>query len=127
MENSTNKTLTNNARPVGWAVAFAVLTISGTLAISIGKPVFANKDHVLVTNISRSGSSVPIRADRASSTRLHETFSKLPLSFEANQGQANAQVKFLSRGSGYSLFLAANEAVLSLVQSQRTQQTQRKP
>jgi len=41
-----------------------------------------------------------------------ETYGQLPMSFEANQGQADAQVKFLSRGGGYRLFLTANEAVL---------------
>src|SRR5262249_42458199 len=39
----------------------------------------------------------------------------LPMGFEANQGQADASVKFLSRGSGYTLFLTADEAVLGLV------------
>jgi hypothetical protein len=46
--------------------------------------------------------------------RAVEFYGKLPLSFEANRGQTDRQVKFLSRGSGYSLFLAGNEAVLSL-------------
>ncbi|MGI8735032.1 MAG: SBBP repeat-containing protein [Pyrinomonadaceae bacterium] len=41
-------------------------------------------------------------------------YGKLPLSFEANQGQTDSQVKFLTRGSGYALFLTANEAVLRL-------------
>ena len=41
-------------------------------------------------------------------------FGKLPLSFEANQGQTDKQVKFVSRGSGYALFLTSTEAVLSL-------------
>ena len=124
MESSINRTSINNAKPVGWALAFAVLTISGALSISIGKTVFASKAHVPGTSINGSASSVLIKADRVkadrtSGTRLHEAFSKLPLSFEANQGQADAQVKFLSRGSGYSLFLTAHEAVLSLVQSPR--------
>ena len=44
----------------------------------------------------------------------HLALSNLPLSFEVNQGQSDAQVKFLSRGSGYSLFLTADEAVLVL-------------
>ncbi len=43
-----------------------------------------------------------------------ESYGKLPLSFEANAGQTDARVKFLSRGSGYTLFLTADEAVLSL-------------
>ena len=45
---------------------------------------------------------------------LSESYGKLPLAFEANQGQTDQQVKFLSRGAGYSLFLTSNEAVLSL-------------
>ena len=43
-------------------------------------------------------------------------FGQLPMTFEANQGQTNPQVKFLSTGNGYGLFLTANQAVLSLVQ-----------
>ena len=35
----------------------------------------------------------------------------LPLFFEPNQGQTAPQVKFLARGSGYGLFLTADEAV----------------
>ncbi len=42
---------------------------------------------------------------------------KLPLSFEANHGQTDPQVKFLSRGNGYNLFLTATEAVLRNSQS----------
>jgi hypothetical protein len=45
---------------------------------------------------------------------LAANYGKLPLSFEANQGQADPQVRFTSRGSGYSLFLTDKEAVLSL-------------
>ena len=42
------------------------------------------------------------------------TYAKLPLGFEANRGQTDSQVKFLSRGSGYSLFLTSSEAILTL-------------
>ena len=45
-----------------------------------------------------------------------EAYGKLPLAFEANQGQTDDSVEFISRGSGYTLFLTANEAVLSLRQ-----------
>jgi uncharacterized protein (TIGR03437 family) len=38
----------------------------------------------------------------------------VPLSFEANQGQTDSQVQFLSRGDGYSLFLTSNEVVFTL-------------
>ncbi len=46
--------------------------------------------------------------------QVMETYGKLPLSFEANQGQTDSRVKFLSRGSGYTLFLTQDSAVLSL-------------
>ena len=42
------------------------------------------------------------------------SYGKLPMSFEANRGQSDRRVKFLARGSGYSLFLTGNEAVLAL-------------
>src|SRR5271163_4185772 len=41
-------------------------------------------------------------------------FGKLPLSFTANQGQADKSVNFLAKGQGYGLYLTANEAVLAL-------------
>jgi len=46
--------------------------------------------------------------------RTREAYGTLPLSFEANRGQTDPQVKFVARGSGYSLFLTPSEAVLAL-------------
>jgi hypothetical protein len=46
--------------------------------------------------------------------RPTEVFAKVPLYFEANQGQTDAQVKFLSRGAGHILFLTPSKAVLVL-------------
>ncbi len=43
-----------------------------------------------------------------------KVFAGLPILFEANNGQTDPRVKFLSRGAGYTLFLTRNEAVLSL-------------
>jgi hypothetical protein len=58
----------------------------------------------------QSGVSQP---DVATQDRIAESYGKLPLSFEANHGQTDAQVKFLSRGPGYTLFLTGDEAVFS--------------
>ncbi len=60
---------------------------------------------------------LPVRtseADPKAQAMILERYGKLPLSFEANHGQADGQVKFLSRTSAYSLFLTADEAVLAL-------------
>lgn len=43
-----------------------------------------------------------------------DIYGKRPLSFELNQGQTDPLVKFLSRGQGYTLYLTASEAVLTL-------------
>jgi len=58
--------------------------------------------------------------DSKSARRLNivQAYGKLPLGFEWNQGQTNAQVKFLSRGPGYELFLTRDEAVLALSKPQ---------
>src|SRR5258706_12762952 len=40
---------------------------------------------------------------------------RLPLAFEANEGQVDSRVKFLARGSSYTVFLTATEMVLSLL------------
>jgi Beta-propeller repeat len=52
--------------------------------------------------------------DEETRARVSEAYGKLQLSFEANHGQTAPQVKFLSRGDGYSLFLTSNEAVLAM-------------
>ena len=43
-----------------------------------------------------------------------DRYGTLPLSFEANAGQSDPRVRFMARGSGYSLFLTATETVLAL-------------
>jgi hypothetical protein len=47
-------------------------------------------------------------------SRASTAYAKLPLRFEANAGQTDPKVKFISRGSGYNLFLTPSEAVLAL-------------
>jgi hypothetical protein len=54
--------------------------------------------------------------DTATQARLSAAYGQLPLSFEANRGQVDSRVNFLSRGAGYSLFLTPTKAVLSLTQ-----------
>ncbi|MBC2695739.1 MAG: hypothetical protein HF982_10790 [Desulfobacteraceae bacterium] len=63
--------------------------------------------------------------DTATMARIVESYGRLPLSFEANHGQTDAKVKFLSRGSGYNLFLTSTEAVLSLRKARPEDKTAR--
>lgn len=54
------------------------------------------------------------KPDAATQARLVEGYGKMPMAFEVNQGQTDAQVSFLARGQGYGLFLTGDGAVLSL-------------
>ncbi|HMV47755.1 MAG TPA: SBBP repeat-containing protein [Blastocatellia bacterium] len=44
--------------------------------------------------------------------QAREALNQLPLSFEANRGQTDKAVQFISRGADYTLYLAASEARL---------------
>ena len=92
-------------RSVGHWAAAACLVI-GSLLI-IGR-----------TRVSVPRSRMPAHAvgaaDSANQPKVAVGYGKLPLSFEINRGQTDSQVKFLSRGSGYTLFLTGNEALLAL-------------
>jgi len=44
----------------------------------------------------------------------NEAYGRLPLSFEENLGQTAHEVRFVSHGSGYQLFLTPQEAVVAL-------------
>ncbi|MDQ3815300.1 MAG: SBBP repeat-containing protein, partial [Armatimonadota bacterium] len=65
---------------------------------------------------------LPANADPvppSSQTTLHKiraaaNYGRIPLHFEANRGQCDKSVKFVSRGRGYNLLLGDSEAVLSL-------------
>jgi streptogramin lyase len=57
-----------------------------------------------------------LNAASAASAQVAAAYGQLPLSFEANEGQLDPQVRFLARGNGYSLFLTPTQAVLTLQQ-----------
>ena len=60
-----------------------------------------------------------VHANPRNSAMIVKGYGKLPLAFEANQGQTDPRVNFLSRGAGYSLFLTPDEVVLSLREGSR--------
>src|SRR5665213_1871644 len=62
---------------------------------------------ILISPNSNASSSTKIPAATG------PTYGKLSLTFEPNQGQTDARVKFLTRGSGYTLFMTAEEAVFA--------------
>src|SRR5215217_4135466 len=82
------------------------------LALLLGLTVLLNIAQVPVYSSSDNGYKAP--AVRSDLTRIKESYSKIPLSFAANHGQAGKKVKFTSRGSGYSLALAPTTFTLAV-------------
>ncbi len=50
----------------------------------------------------------------AAQARIQAGYGRLSMHFEPNLGQTADEVKFMARGSGYTLFLTADESVLAL-------------
>src|SRR5579872_921221 len=48
-----------------------------------------------------------------------DAYGNLPMGFEENRGQTDGQVRFVSHGEGYELFLTPREAVLALSHTKR--------
>jgi beta-propeller repeat-containing protein/centrosomal CEP192-like protein/HYDIN/CFA65/VesB family protein len=84
---------------LAWVLIAAVLAVTPSVAQQSGAEAW-------------SGVGTPRNA------RLQASYGNLPLRFEANQGQTSAQVRFLSRGKGYTAFLTAGGMVLSVHPSQ---------
>jgi hypothetical protein len=79
------------------------------------KQASALGDFVFITPSQDSLRVAPVASPDQSRTEVVNSFGRLPLSFEANKGQTDPRVRFMSRGSGYTLFLTRRgEAVLAL-------------
>ena len=90
-------------RSVGPGMALLALGLLASAVVHLGSdPGLAYKPYF------------PAKTPAANKPQVVENYGKLPLSFEANRGQTDNRVDFLSRGSGYTLFLIPTEAVLAL-------------
>src|SRR5262245_57768827 len=58
--------------------------------------------------------AVPSTPAEIATTGQIQSLGKLPLGFEANEGQTDGAVQFLARGAGYGLFLDSKGATLKL-------------
>ncbi|MGB9123772.1 MAG: SBBP repeat-containing protein [Candidatus Angelobacter sp.] len=58
--------------------------------------------------------SEPGKVQDSTRLQVEASYGNLPLSFEPNRGQADAQVKFLSRAGNRTLWLTSDEAVLAV-------------
>ncbi len=88
---------------------------SGPVSVRRGRVLAARAHGGLRFNRERSFSRMhPRDVDQKTEARGSEAYGRLPIRFEANDGQIDSKVKFLSRGGGYGLFLTQSETVLTL-------------
>lgn len=71
---------------------------------------------------SPSKPTAPLSAP--SRAALDESFGRLPLQFEVNRGQVDPRVRYLTRGSGSTLFLTDDEAVLVLSRHEKAPESE---
>jgi beta-propeller repeat-containing protein len=94
--------------------SLALMLVSFVTVNTVNLPVnFAGRS-VSLAFAGEESSSDTAQTTPETRSRVREAYGKLPLSFEVNQGQTASQVKFLSRGNRYQLFLTSNEATLVL-------------
>src|ERR1035438_807003 len=111
-----------------WARALRAVTALVIISISFGvgwprvsgaspddKPQAASRQDGPGAPIVPAGNpgSLPLSANRPEAKLM-----SVPLSFEPNQGQSASTVQFLSRGSGFALFLTPGNVVLNLERQQ---------
>ncbi len=73
-----------------------------------------NVRHTLTAAQTPSPSFTQAKGPSPSRGQVLADYAKLPLSFEPNFGQTDDRVNFLTRGDGYTVFLAENEAAIRL-------------
>lgn len=81
--------------------------VAGRLGLAVGVVTVA-------VGLAADSHAAAARENAQVRERVANAYSKLPLCFEANAGQTDPEVRFLSRGSGYALLLTEREAIVSL-------------
>ena len=97
-----------------WTLTVVVL---GTLALAAMSYAATSLEAGVNGHPAASGAAFNAPASaphKIEATRIANLYNKIPLTFERNDGQTDSQVKFLSRGPGYSLFLTERSAVLAI-------------
>src|SRR5712691_7892148 len=93
-----------------WSVPVLAMLSLAALGLALGTAPAVHQEGASPALLSHT----QVDLARLTKPQVLESYGKLPLSFEANHGQTDRQVKFLSRGRGYTLFLTSSETVLSL-------------
>jgi Beta-propeller repeat/Abnormal spindle-like microcephaly-assoc'd, ASPM-SPD-2-Hydin len=100
----------------GAVTAFCIVCVTCVFTVAL-KSQDRRPDGIaaLPRNVSSQG-----RANGPSGTKVAGYLGALPLAFEPNQGQTDAEVKYVARGARYNVFFTPSETVLVLGASSHT-------
>jgi Beta-propeller repeat len=70
--------------------------------------------HHQMAGTSGRGLAASVARPAANSAELANAYRRSGLSFQLNEGQTDAQVRYMARGAGYALFLTPQQAVIAL-------------
>jgi hypothetical protein len=96
---------------IAWS-SVALFVLSGAL---ITLPIdFAQRPPHIAQRMTRSEITNRAEASASPARRPAESYGRLPLSFEANGGQTDDQIKFVSHAPGFVVSLTPTTVVLTL-------------
>jgi len=98
-------------------ITFSLKAGKAAVAVSLFTILAAMGATAAPSGLGKAPTNVPARPDATAQARVKANYARLPLSFEQNSDQqAPSEIKYLSRGGGYSLYLTESGAVLALRQ-----------
>lgn len=100
---------------------FGLLTIGLITAVTVIMSLWQGE----IVRAAFGKEQVPDTSAPNRQNEMKQAYSRMPMSFELNQGQADGAVKYISRGHGYQVFLTADEAVLVLQTPKENSQSRR--
>jgi len=106
----------NQTSDASWSAILGALTQSHSpeMARATATHSSARSAFSAISAVSRG--AIHTSSVGANSSVIRQNYGQMPLSFEANVGQADSSVHFLAHGSGYDLYLTGTEAVMVLSQ-----------
>ena len=119
---------------LGWATHLRHMTSDlAVQSLTIQPSAFSQSNEqgqAALPTLLQMADGSPAASVRPTQQQARALLTGLPLIFEPNQGQGNldpadARAKFVNRGSGYSLFLGSEGAILSLASQQASKPSPR--
>jgi hypothetical protein len=102
---------------IGLLGAAFILLLAACVVLGLGSRRYAQKSYAQKSMAQALAFPFPAALGNSASKAKPDAqaiLSQLPLIFEPNQGQADASVKFLAHGAGYSLYLDPTGAMLAM-------------